>query len=202
MSVPFTAALQASLTGEQNRRHPGYYPKAFLPRAQFLQALKNDPKPSRRELPHGKKGNLMSDILSEYQRWKQQGESLRNQAKQAMESRFRELLSEAVSIAESYRSDFGSTLKPPPPVTMFRYRAGKAKPKKGSKPAASRTAVEAPAPETKPQKQDPKIARLQKLLAPARKKLEDAKAAGAPTRKLEDRIYEIEDEIRLATQNT
>jgi hypothetical protein len=156
--------------------------------------------PSLRGLPRGKKENLMSDILSEYQRWKQQGESLRNQARQAMESRFRELLSEAVSIAESYRSDFGGALKPPPPVTVFRYKAGKAKPKKGGKPPASKAAVEAPAAEAKPQKADPKIARLQKLLAPARKKLEDAKAAGAPTRKLEDRIYEIEDEIRLAGQ--
>jgi hypothetical protein len=34
----------------------------------------------------------------------------------------------------------------------------------------------------------------------AKKKLDDAKAAGSPTRKLEDRIYEIEDELRLAGQ--
>ena len=35
------------------------------------------------------------DPISEYQKWKQQGESLRAQAKQAMEGRFRDLLTEA-----------------------------------------------------------------------------------------------------------
>ena len=53
----------------------------------------------------------MTDVISQYQKWKEQGESLRGQAKQAMESRFRELLSEAVRIAEEYRADFGVPLK-------------------------------------------------------------------------------------------
>lgn len=39
---------------------------------------------------------------------------------------------------------------------------------------------------------------LQKKLATARKKLDAAKAAGQTTRDLDDRIYEIEDELRLA----
>jgi hypothetical protein len=56
---------------------------------------------------------LMSDGISEYQKWKQQGDDLRLKAKQSMESRFRELLSEAARIAEEYRHDFGSVLKPP-----------------------------------------------------------------------------------------
>jgi hypothetical protein len=50
-------------------------------------------------------------------------------------------------------------------------------------------------PEAKP---DPKIAGLQKRLATAKKKLDEAKGAGGPTRKIEDSIYEIEDELRLA----
>jgi hypothetical protein len=141
----------------------------------------------------------MSDILSDYQRWKQQGESLRAQAKQAIESRFRELLTEAASLAEDYRADFGVPLKPPPPITAFRYKAGKPKPKKAAKPHA-KPAADVPGPEPKPKKADPRIDRLQKQLATARKKLEDARSAGAPTRRLEDRIYEIEDEIRLAGQ--
>ena len=128
----------------------------------------------------------MADVISDYQKWKQQGETLRTQAKQAMEARFRELLTEAASVAEEYRADFGAPLKPHPPVTAFRYKTGaKAKPRK------------APKAEAKP---NPKITGLQKQLATARKKLEDAKAASAPTRKLEDRIYEIEDELRLASQ--
>ena len=141
----------------------------------------------------------MPDIITEYQKWKQQGEDLRTQAKHAMETRFRELLAEAVGIAEEYRADFGGPLKPPPPVTAFRYKAaahGKGK-KAKAKPAAAKAAAPPPAPEAKA---NPKVAGLQKRLAAARKKLDDAKAAGGATRTLEDRVYEIEDELRLAGQ--
>ena len=140
----------------------------------------------------------MTDVISDYQKWKQQGESLRGQAKQAMESRFRDLLAEAVRIAEEYRADFGLPLKPASPVTTFRYKASaKAKVKKGAKPKA------APAPPVRPEpvaKPDPKLAGLQKQLINANKKLETAKAAAKPTRNLEDKIYELEDALRLATQ--
>jgi len=136
----------------------------------------------------------MSDVITDYQKWKQQGENLRVQAKSAMETRFRELLAEAVRIAEEYRADFGSALKPPVQVTAFRYKASaKAKPKKAGKAVAKPAEV----PVAKP---NPKIAGLQKKLATAKKKLEDAKAAGTPTRPHEDKIYEIEDALRLAGQ--
>jgi hypothetical protein len=142
----------------------------------------------------------MADVISEYQKWKQQGDNLKTQAKQAMESRFRELLTEAASIAEEYRSDFGAPLKPPASITAFRYKASaRAKAKKAGKQHTSK-APESARPEPKEQKPDPKVAGLQKRLATARKKLDDAKAAGAPTRKIEDSIYEIEDELRLAGQ--
>ena len=135
----------------------------------------------------------MADVISDYQKWKQQGDSLRSQAKHAMESRFRELLTEAVSIAEEYRSDFGAALKPPSLVTAFRFKASaKAKVKKTAK------APEAARPVVKEAKPDPKVVGLQKQLAAAKKKLEEAKAGGTPTRKLEDRVYEIEDALRLA----
>jgi hypothetical protein len=140
----------------------------------------------------------MSDVLSDYQKWKQQGESLRTQARQAMEARFRELLVEAVRIAGEYRQDFGGALKIPAPVTAFRYKgspAGKAGKAAKPKPAAKAKTERAEAP---PQKPDPRIATLQKRLAATRKKLDDAKSAGSPTRALEDRVYEIEDELRLA----
>jgi hypothetical protein len=145
----------------------------------------------------------MPDIINEYQKWKQQGEDLRVQAKHAMETRFRDLLTEAVHIADEYRADFGAVLKPPPAVTAFRYKAS-AKPKvkkpvgKG-KPvsAAPATAKAEPVPAAKP---NPKVAGLQKRLATAKKKLDDAKAGGATTRPYEDKVYEIEDELRLALQ--
>src|SRR5947199_2361564 len=114
----------------------------------------------------------MPDIINEYQKWKQQGEDLRVQAKHAMESRFRDLLSEAVQIADEYRADFGAALKPPPSVTAFRYKAS-AKPK-AKKPAGKTKSV---APKVEPPaaaKPNPKLGGLHKRLATAKKKLEDA----------------------------
>jgi hypothetical protein len=141
----------------------------------------------------------MADVISEYQKWKQQGENLRAQAKQAIETRFRELMTEAVSLAEEYRSDFDALLKPPSNVTAFRYKSGKSKSKKAGKPRAEQDPVPARS-EPKEQKPDPKTAKLQRQLTAAKKKLEDAKAASAPTRAIEDRIYEIEDALKLAGQ--
>jgi hypothetical protein len=146
----------------------------------------------------------MSDVISEYQKWKQQGDDLRLKAKQAMESRFRELLSEAAQIAGEYRADFGAVLKPPSTVTAFRYKVhAKTKSKKTSKPkSAAKVARAEPEIEPAPQKPNPKIGRLQKRLATGRRKLEEAKTAGKPTRPIEDEIYEIEDALRLAAETS
>lgn len=124
------------------------------------------------------------DAITEYQKWKQQGESLRMQAKQAMEARFRDLLVEAAQIAQEYHRDFGGALKPPASITTFRYKTTAHKAKK---PAAQKAS---PA--------DPKIADLQKRRTLIQKKLEAAKVAGKPTRNLDDKLYEVEDELRLA----
>ena len=141
----------------------------------------------------------MSDIISEYQKWKQQGDDLRIKAKQAMESRFRESLVEAARIAEEYRLDFGSVLKPPPNVTAFRFRVHTKT--KSKKPTKQKVSPEAQAtPPLVLGKANPKIVEIQKRLTTAKRKLEGAKATGAATRNLEDKIYEIEDELRLATQ--
>ena len=136
----------------------------------------------------------MNDVITDYQKWKQQGENLRVQAKHAMETQFRELLIEAVRIAELYRSDFGAALKPPAQVTAFRFKAAA---KGKGKPAAKKVAP-APPPPAPVAKVDPKLTALQKKLATAKKKLDDVKAAGGSTRPLEDKVYEIEDAIRLA----
>ena len=139
----------------------------------------------------------MSDVISDYQKWKQQGEDLRVQAKQAMEARFRTLLTEAAQISEEYRADFGAQLKPPVQITAFRYKTGV----KAKKPAAKKGAAVAPAPAPAPAaKPNPKVVSLQKRLAAAKKKLDDAKSAGTATRPIEDKIYEMEDDLRLLTQ--
>lgn len=141
----------------------------------------------------------MNDVITDYQKWKQQGENLRVQAKHAMETQFRELLTEAVRIAELYRADFGAALKPPAQVTAFRFKAA-AKAKGKSVKKAAPPAAPAPKVETPAAKPDPKMIALQKRLATAKKKLDDVKAAGGATRPLEDKVYEIEDAIRLAAQ--
>jgi hypothetical protein len=134
------------------------------------------------------------DAISEYQKWKQQGESLRAQAKQAMEARFRDLLVEAAQIAQEYQRDFGLSLKPPATITAFRYKpAAGHKPKKAAAkdPAAKNSAP----PQAVP---NPKITGLQRRREQLQKKLNAAKTAGKPTKNLEDRLYEVEDEIQLA----
>ena len=134
----------------------------------------------------------MDTVIAEYQKWKQQGHALRAQAKQAMETRFRDLLTEAAQIAQDYHQDFGAALKPPASITAFRFKVAAAKGKKGtSKSAASAAAAPAKASPQSP---------LEKKLTQARAKLDAAKAAGKPTRNLEDKVYEIEDEIRLAAK--
>lgn len=129
------------------------------------------------------------DAISEYQKWKQQGESLRAQAKQAMEGRFRDLLVEAAQISQEYQRDFGMSLKPPATITAFRYKpaAGHKPGKAAAKHAASR--------QSEP---NPKMTELQKRREQIQKKLEAAKAGGKPTKNLEDRLYEVEDEMQLA----
>jgi hypothetical protein len=141
----------------------------------------------------------MSDPIAEYLQWKKQGGELRAKAKQAIEARFRELLTEAVQLAEEYRSDFGVALAPPASVTAFKFKAGGKKPVKKVAPVV---AASAPVPvPVKAVKADPKVSGLEKQLAAARKKLEGAKAKGAGTKNLEDRVYELEDDLRLATQS-
>ena len=128
------------------------------------------------------------DPISEYRKWKQHGEQLRTQARHAMELRFKELLTEAAQIAVDYQADFGSVLKPPPQVLAF-----KAKTAAKGKAKAQVVDSKPPAPAA-----GPKVAALEKKLATAKKKLEAVKLAGGSTKSLEDKVYEIEDDLRLA----
>ena len=138
----------------------------------------------------------MSDPISEYLRWKQQGQDLRANAKQAIEQRFRELLTEAVHLSEEYKADFGKALTPPPAITAFRYKAGAKRP--APKAAVKKSATAPLAKPASAPKPDPAIAALAKKLATAKAKLEAAKVAGTPTKNLEDKVYELEDDLRLA----
>jgi hypothetical protein len=135
---------------------------------------------------------LPMDAITEYQKWKQQGESLRLQAKQAMETRFKDLLLEAAHIAQEYHRDFGGALKPPAVITTFRYKTGASKPKKANAKTNKDIAKPVAAPP------NPKAAALQRQKVQIQKKIEAAKTAGKPTRNLEDKLYEVDDELRLS----
>ena len=146
----------------------------------------------------------MDIVITEYQRWKEQGESLRAKAKLAMESRFRDILTEAVEIAHLYRQDFGAALKPPTAVTAFKFKTNvKAKAKKpGAKsaktPAPAAKAEKPEAPKAEAKVDTPQLTAMRKRLEQTKKKLDAARAAGQNTKNLDDKIYELEDTIRLA----
>ncbi len=145
----------------------------------------------------------MDTVITEYQKWKEQGESLRAKAKLAMETRFREILAEAVDIANLYRQDFGTALKPPASITSFKFKAnvkakGKAPAKSAKAPAAAAKAEKAAPPKADAKPDSPHLTAMRKKLDQTTKKLEAARAAGQNTKNLEDKIYELEDTIRLA----
>src|SRR5450432_2129633 len=104
----------------------------------------------------------MDNVIAEYQKWKQQGNSLRTHARQAMEARFRDLLTEAAQVAQEYQNDFGVALKPPPSITAFRFKSAGGKPASKSKKAAAPVSQLEKAPE---KTVNPKLAPLEKRLA-------------------------------------
>lgn len=130
----------------------------------------------------------MSSTLDQYREAKQSWLKLRNQAKKELITRFHEVAAELNQIQRELLEDFGEKVALP------------AKPKKAAAKKASAVvaAPSAAAPKVVVPKQSPVIAALHKKLEGQQKKLTEAKAAGKPTKAIEDRIYEIEDDIRLA----
>jgi len=123
----------------------------------------------------------MSTSLDQYRAAKADYIKLRNGAKKELIARFNELANELLSIQKELLEDFGEKIAIP------------AKPKK--KPAAA-TAVTAPS--VAPN--DGRIAAIQKKIEAQKKKLADLQTAGKPSKAVEDRIYELEDELRLAKE--
>ncbi len=122
----------------------------------------------------------MSSTLDQYREAKQSWLKLRNQARKELISRFHEVAAELHQIQRELLEDFGEKVALP------------AKPKKAvGKKAPAVVTPAAP-------KQSPAMMALHKKLEGQKKKLTEAKEAGKPTKAIEDRIYEIEDDIRLA----
>jgi hypothetical protein len=124
----------------------------------------------------------MPTTLDQYRAAKADYLKFRNQAKRELIARFNELASEILRIQQELLEDFGEKITIP------------AKPKK------SRTAKSAAKPEPERAPESPKVAAVQKKLAIQRKKLEELRGGGKPTKSVEDRIYELEDELRLAKE--
>ncbi len=128
----------------------------------------------------------MSTRIDEYREAKNTYFKLRNQAKKELIARFHELAQELLQLQRELLEDFGEKIAIP------------AKSKKSGPPKPARTAAAAAiaiAPAAAP---SPKITSIQKQLTQQKKKLADAQGAGKPTKSIDDRIYELEDELRLA----
>lgn len=124
----------------------------------------------------------MSSTIDQYREAKNTYLKLKNQAKKDLMARFNEVSAELLQIQRELLEDFGQKVAIP---------SKSKKPKPGVKAAPAAPAVQPSAKELA----------IQKQLEKARKKLADTQAAGKPTKLIEDRIYELEDELRLARAN-
>lgn len=156
----------------------------------------------------------MSTTLNQYREAKQNWLKLRSQARKELVARFHEVAAELLQIQKELLEDFGEKVsmplkakKPaakkaaPLPVAPLQPAAVAVKPAPAvtKAPPASTRPLFAPV-AAKPAAAKPVAASsaLRKKLDVQNKKLAEAKAAGKPTKAIEDRIYEIEDDIRVA----
>jgi hypothetical protein len=126
----------------------------------------------------------MSNRINEYREAKDTYFRLRNQAKKELIARFNEVAQELFQLQRELLEDFGEKIAIP----------SKPKKKRPSKPAKSTGTKQSPPQAGASQK----VTAAQKRLQQQKKKLADLQAAGKPTKTVEDRIYELEDELRLA----
>jgi hypothetical protein len=123
----------------------------------------------------------MSSTIDQYRDAKTHYLKLRAEAKKDLLRRFQEIANELLLIQRELLEDFGHKVSLP------------AKGKKAKKPSAA-----AAPPVPKAETISPKQSAILKQIDKSRKKLAEAQSAGKPTKAVEDRIYELEDELRLA----
>jgi hypothetical protein len=126
----------------------------------------------------------MSTTIEQYREAKAQYLKLRNQAKKDLVTRFHALSNELLQVQRELLEDFGEKITLP------------VKSKKAVRPArAPKMPEPAPVPPAPP---SPKIAGIERQIDKLKKKLTETQTAGKPVKAIEDRIYELEDELRLA----
>ncbi len=126
----------------------------------------------------------MTSTLEQYRQAKQDISKLHGAAKKELVARFNELANELLEIQRELREEFKVKLAIP---SKPKPRPRKAAPNP-VKPAEKLSAVSA------------QITSIQRRLAAQKRKLEDAAKSGKPEKPLKDRIYELEDELRLAKE--
>ncbi len=126
----------------------------------------------------------MSTTVDQYREAKNSYLKLKNQAKKELVARFNELAAELLQIQRELLEDFGEKI---------------ALPLKGKKPKFAKAAPvkTAAVPAVEPSAPSPKMLALEKQIETQRKKLAAAQSAGKPAKVFEDRIYELEDALRL-----
>ena len=128
--------------------------------------------------------NPTTTTIEQYREVKNQYLKLKTQARKELVARFNALASELLQVQRELLEDFGEKVRLPAKGSV---------PKKPKAPATAPVPVAAaPNPAN-----TAKAAALTRQLDKQKKKLEELKAAGKPSKPVEDRIYEIEDEIRL-----
>lgn len=132
----------------------------------------------------------MSTRIDEYREAKNTYFKLRNQAKKELIARFHELAQELLQLQRELLEDFGEKIAIPAKPKKSRAAAKPAK-NAGTSPVAAANSAAPIAP-------SPKVLQIQKQIQQQKKKLADAQGAGKPTKAIDDRLYELEDELRLA----
>lgn len=132
----------------------------------------------------------MVTTIDQYREAKAMYEKLHSQAKKDLLARFHELANELLQIQKELKEDFGTRVAIPAKRKAVRGASKSLPPAKTAAPP--RAAVSTTA--------SPAIARLEKKVATQQRKLEEAVRAGQDTKPIKDRIYELEDELRLARE--
>ncbi len=132
-----------------------------------------------------------TNAIEQYRQAKSDYLRLRNQAKKELIARFHQAANELFQIQRELLEDFGEKIAIPS-------KAKKSRPVKASKASERKSTAPAAPPTAPPPPPSPQVTALQSQLQKARKKLSDTQTAGKPTKAAEDRIYELEDAIRLA----
>lgn len=125
----------------------------------------------------------MSTTIEQYREAKAQYLKLRNQAKKDLVTRFHALSNELLQVQRELLEDFGEK------ITL---------PVKSKKVARPTRTPKLPEPAPVPAPPSPKIAGIERQIDKLKKKLTETQTAGKPAKAIEDRIYELEDELRLA----